>query len=221
MSGSFVPVGEAQFLLGNAIDKSHGAQHEAIIRALAYACLEYGFSSCLKGYCLAPVSFTAIGDIVKAECPDLFQTMRLREVLNSPQCQKYFSVLEGPPRSNPHVIINNLRFLINHHHLPRVQHLLPDVHAVNLHPKNAEYDDDIYRLNMCENCLESSQYVQPEPEPAVQQPLVPAIPQPAAPFRYGQSAPAAAFAVSRLTSLIGNTPPSTNSVLYRMGIAFA
>ena len=62
-------VGEAQSLLGNAIDKSHGARHESIIRALAYACLEYGFSNCLKGYCLTPVSFTVVGDIVKNRVP--------------------------------------------------------------------------------------------------------------------------------------------------------
>ena len=86
-----------------------------------------------------------------------------------------------------------------------MQHLLPRVHIVHLHPKDAEYDEEMYRLNMCDDCLEGSQYVEPEIEPAQQQLLVPPTPQPAAaaPFRFGQPASATAFAVGLSTSLIG------------------
>lgn len=113
------------------------------------------FGECSRGCSLKPLSFTAVGHVIKAQCPDLSASIKVKDVLSKPQCQKYFTVLHGPPRSTPDVVITNLRAMFQKRHLPRVQNLLPDVHTINLHPRAANYTAELYCLDMCGNRQEA------------------------------------------------------------------
>ena len=135
----------------------------------------------------AASQLTVTGDVVKAECPDLFQECKLTDIMWSPQCLKCFTVL---PRSNPHVMIKNLRALITQHHLPKVHSLVCNINMITLHPKDGVYAEEMHRLNVCDNSMEGSCHEQP----TKQQPNGASTP-PVAPSRFGCLEPVAASAV--------------------------
>ena len=74
-------------------------------------------------------------------CPSLLQHWKLTGLLQTSQCQRYFTVMRGPPQSLPHVIAD-LHSLMVKVHLPRVQHLLQKIHPSQIHPQDASYDTE-------------------------------------------------------------------------------
>ena len=133
-SANFFQASDAKFMLLNAILQSHGARHKDIVRAIAYACIKYGFDDFYKGYILRPVSVREVENFLKAQCPQRVQQQELSNVLRLPQCNKYFTVLKGPPSSQPHVIISDLPSMISQPHLHQLQSLLDNIQHIALHP---------------------------------------------------------------------------------------
>ena len=123
-----------------AVQKSRGSDTENVVRAVALACLFLDECSACKGYWLNPVGFSDVGVYVRDDCPEV-EDWKLTDLLQTSQCQRHFTVMHGPPRSQPHVIAD-LHSLITKAHMPRVQHLLQKIHSSQLHPQDASYDTE-------------------------------------------------------------------------------
>jgi len=126
--------------LVTAVQKSRGSDTENVVRAVALACLYLNECSACKGYWLNPVSFSDVGVYVREDCPEV-EDWKLTDLLQTSQCQRYFTVMHGPPQSQPHVIAD-LHSLISKAHMPRVQHLLQKIHPSQIHPQDPSYDTE-------------------------------------------------------------------------------
>lgn len=115
--------------------------YDNVVEAVAMACLD-GLNECsaCRGYWLNPVSFANVGVSVREDCPEVVD-WKLTDLLQTSQCQQYFTVMRGPPRSQPHIIAD-LRSLIWKACRPRVQHVLQKLHPSQIHPQDASYDTE-------------------------------------------------------------------------------
>lgn len=154
-----------------AIQKSHGAQHAWLIRTIASSCLQYGFSAAPSGdgYVLKPVNGGPIAIAIRRACPG--ETRKLTEIVNSPQCQRYFSMVYGAaqpnrPRSGGYVIMHLWAVTCQPVHRSRVNHLLLKVEMIQKHPRDLNDGNAAQHLPAHQNTVQTPQAV-----PAITQPL--------------------------------------------------
>ena len=107
--------------LQKAVQRSHGSHTETFTRAAVALCLQRGLTVTDTGYVLNPVLFSET-DLVS---------------LQSRSCQKYFSVVTGPPSCEPMVVAHIPALISNPHNLP-VRHILSQLRINTRYPKKVK-----------------------------------------------------------------------------------
>ena len=107
--------------LQQAVQRSHGSHTEAFTRAAVTHCLQRGLTVTDRGYVMDPVIFSET-DLVS---------------LQSRSCQKYFSIVTGPPSCEPMVVAHISALIATPHQQP-VRHILSRLHINTLYPTKHE-----------------------------------------------------------------------------------
>ena len=113
-------VSEAVSQLQEAIKKSRGSRSEAFARKVATRSLQNGFSLTDTGYAMEPV---LLPDIKHAQ-------------LQTPACQRYFTIISGPQDSQL-MVLAHLPKLIIKSHSPAVKSILSRLHTSTTYPTMA------------------------------------------------------------------------------------
>ena len=121
-----------------------------------------------------PVSLRKIQELIVTKCPAVLRQCGLDRLLSSQQCQRHFVVLHGPAHSIPHLMISNIRTMLSQYHMFEIQHILAEIHSVQLHPKDNDFPLEAAQFPMYGSCLDSSHYVPPEAERSMN--LLPSAP---------------------------------------------